>query len=58
MMMNSEQFDSFLQQACMELNDIWGAFGGNEMGHHELMVLNDVLTQFFADKRETKNEQH
>lgn len=46
-----EEFDEFLQDACMKLNDLWVQFGGTEMKSGELTALNDTLTAFFGDKR-------
>ncbi len=48
---NDDDFDAFLQDACMKLHDMWTEQGGEEMGANELQSLNDVLTTFFGDKR-------
>jgi hypothetical protein len=56
-----DDFDDFLQDACVKLHEMWCAAGGYDMGEHELVALNDVLTQFFADKRKSpgrKNHEH
>jgi len=53
---NEDDFDNFLQDACMKLHEMWCAAGGRDMGEHELVALNDVLTQFFADKRQASKE--
>ena len=58
---NEDDFDDFLQDACMKLHEMWCAAGGRDMGEHELVALNDVLTQFFADKRQApgrRNHEH
>jgi len=49
---NEDDFDDFLQDACMKLHEMWCAAGGQDLSEHELAALNDVLTQFFADKRQ------
>ena len=54
--MESDTFDDFLQDACMQLHEMWDAAGGNTLSDHELIILNGVLTQFFADKQEEDDE--
>jgi len=53
---NEDDFDDFLQDTCMKLHEMWCAAGGQNMGERELAALNDVLTQFFADKRQASKE--
>ena len=49
---NEDGLDDFLQDACMKLHEMWCDAGGADMSGHELTALNDVLTQFFADKQQ------
>lgn len=46
-------FDSFLQDATLTVHDLWTEIGGAELTTHELRALNEILTTFFADKRES-----
>ena len=49
--MDDEQFDEFLQSATLAVHEAWTDAGGDDMGPMELQALNDLLTQFFGDKR-------
>ena len=49
--MNEDTFDDFLDEATHEVEKIWWYNGGKELTTDELYALNDLLTQFFADKK-------
>jgi hypothetical protein len=40
----------FLQDATIKLREMWESRAGEQIGSHEAMALNGVLTQFFGDK--------
>jgi hypothetical protein len=49
--MDNERFDGFLDDAAHAVADLWEKNGGERIGDRELYTLNDLLTQFFGDKR-------
>lgn len=50
--MNDESFDDFLQEATLEVSELWEQAGGVELTPTERQQLNDLLTGFFYDKRD------
>lgn len=50
--MTTDDFDDFLQEACLAVHDKWCHAGGRELTAEELQQLNDLLTQFFGCIRE------
>jgi hypothetical protein len=44
-------FDRFLQDATLLVRDMWESRKGAKIGEQEAQSLNDVLTQWFTDKR-------
>ena len=49
--MTENEFDNFLQEACLSIHDLWTTAGGEELTSEELSRLNDVLTDFFERKQ-------
>ncbi len=51
--MNDERFDDFIQDSVMTIHSEWTTeeIGGRELTSEELQTLNDLLTQFFTDKK-------
>ncbi|MBI2806115.1 MAG: hypothetical protein HYX68_14130 [Planctomycetes bacterium] len=50
--MTHDEFDDFLQEACLAVHDEWCQAGGKELTSEELQQLNDLLTQFFGSMDE------
>lgn len=46
-----DDFDEFLDDATHMITDMWNDRGGQLMGINEKYALNDLLTQFFGNKR-------
>jgi hypothetical protein len=46
----SEEFETFLQDACMSLHDVWIDAGGRVLTPEELQKLNEMLGVFFEEK--------
>lgn len=49
--MDNEIFDDFLNEATWAVRDLWEKVSKTKIKDDELYALNDVLTQFFADKK-------
>lgn len=52
--MDNETFDNFLDDATHIVYDLWRKAGGTGMSGDGMDALNDMLTEFFGDKRENE----